>query len=281
VRPPVSGFAPAAIAEPRQLVRPTTVVAVGSGKGGVGTSTVAALLASTMAADGHRVLLVDAGHRLGALHHLLGLEPAVALSELRGGHREPHDMLLPVSRQMSLIATCSDDRELSPTERQLLMRRVSSLFGSYTLVVIDAGSTAVSLLSACRDGATRLLAVSAADRVSLVATYAVVKLMHESLPDLRVDLVANRLDQQSADHMHEYVNAASVRFLSRTVPFGGSIPDDPDFGRVLAAGLGSDEAATGSSAAVAARALGEHLLFDDSRPVTTGGAPVLRLLRRG
>jgi flagellar biosynthesis protein FlhG len=276
----VSGFTPMAVATARPLVRPSTVVAVGSGKGGVGTSTVAALLASTMAADGHHVLLVDAGHRLGALHHLLGVEPSVALSELRGGRREPKDLILSVTGQMSLIATGADD--LATTERRVLMRRISSLFGSYALVVIDAGSTAESLVSACRNGVGRLLAVSAGDRVSLAATYAVVKLLHEQAPDVRVDLVANRLDQPAAERMHEYVNEASLRFLRRTVPFGGTIPDDPDFGRVLAAGLGSEQAALGSSAAAAARALGEHLLFDDvAIPGRPGAGPFLRLLRKG
>ncbi|MGQ0766201.1 MAG: nucleotide-binding protein [Gemmatimonadota bacterium] len=268
----------------RRAPVPATVVAVGSGKGGVGTSTVAALLAATMAADGVSVLLVDAGHRFGALHHLLGLEPVVALSELRGGRRDAGDMVLPVSHHLSLLAT-SEEGSLSPTERRLMMRRIAGLYHSYSLVVIDAGSTAESLLGACRDSVSRLLAVSAADRISLVATYAVVKLMHEQLPGLRVDVIGNRVDEESAARMHEYVNGAAVRFLGRTVPFGGTVPDDPDFGRVLAAGMGTEEAATGSSASQAARAIGGSLLSavgKDGAPAGgEGGAPFLRLIGRG
>jgi cellulose biosynthesis protein BcsQ len=66
---------------PRPAPTPPVIV-VGAGKGGVGTSTVAALLASAMSND-RDVLLVETGHQLGALHHMLGIDPARTLDDLR------------------------------------------------------------------------------------------------------------------------------------------------------------------------------------------------------
>ncbi len=254
----------------------TPVVAVGSGKGGVGTSTIAALLAATMAEQGQRVLLVDAGERIGGLHHLLGVEPRGSLGELRGA-REPHQLLVPVADRLSLFPAAVDEPALRPTERRLLMRRVASLHADVDLVVVDAGSSAESLMTACADGVSRLLAVTAGDRISLIATYAVVKLLHERLPDVRVDVIANRVDEQSADRLHEYLNGASVRFLSRTTPFAGAVPDDPDFGSALAAGLGTAEASLGSTAALAVRAIGERILTESVEAPPS----MHRLLRKG
>jgi flagellar biosynthesis protein FlhG len=252
------------------------VVAVGSGKGGVGTSTIAALLAATMAEQGHRVLLVDAGQRIGGLHHLLGVEPRGSLGQLKGD-REPQHLLVPVAERLSLFPAGSDDPELRPTERRLLMRRVQSLYPAHDLVVVDAGSSAESLVTACTDGVTRLLAVTAGDRIALAATYAVVKLLHQRVPDVRVDVIANRVDPAHADRLHEHVNGASVRFLARTTPFAGTIPDDPDFASALAAGLGTAEASLGSTAAVAVRSIGERILAEAAAP-----APSMhRLLRKG
>jgi flagellar biosynthesis protein FlhG len=277
MRTPAEAYAPPRHgAAPSGAPRGTAVVAVGSGKGGVGTSTIAALLAATMAEQGRSVLLVDAGQRLGGLHHLLGVEPAGSLGQLRGG-REPHDLLVPVAERLSLFPASLDEAELRPTERRLLMRRVASLFDHFELVVIDAGSSAESLVAACADGATRLLAVTAGDRISLVATYALVKLLHERAPGVRVDVVANRVADDGADRLHEYLNGASVRFLSRTVPFAGSIPDDPDFGSALAAGMGTAEASLGSTAALAVRAIGERFLNEAPAPPSS----TLRLLRKG
>jgi len=57
-------------------VRGPRTVLVASGKGGVGTSVVATLLALTAAGGDERVLLVDATESGGTLHHLFGARPA-------------------------------------------------------------------------------------------------------------------------------------------------------------------------------------------------------------
>lgn len=274
---PVDALPRVAPPPPRAQETPRApVVAVGSGKGGVGTSTIAALLAATMAEQGHRVLLIDAAQRVGGLHHLLGVEPSGTLGQLRG-EREPHQLLVPIAERLSLFPATMDNPELRPTERRLLMRRVTSLHADFDLVIVDAGSSAESLVNACVDGAGRLLAVTAGDRISLVATYAVVKLLHERAPHVRVDILANRVDQDSADRLHEYLTGASIRFLSRTTPFAGAVPDDPDFGSALAAGLGTAEASVGSTAAIAVRTIGERILAESAATPTS----LPRLLRKG
>lgn len=250
------------------------VVAIGAGKGGVGTSTVAALLAATAAADGTRVLLVDASHTFGGIGAMLGIEPVVTLADVRTG-RGIHEVAIPVSPRLSLAFAGTVPAGMSAAEHQLLLRRLVELYPHFGLVVIDAGASAATLRNALRCGATRVLAVTAHDRIALVSTYALVKLLHEQAPDVRVDVLANRVDAEAADRLHDYLNGASVRFLSRTVPFAGLVPDDPAFERVIAAGLGTDEAALGSPAATAVRELGAQLLGEVASP------PFLRLLRKG
>ena len=71
------------------------VVALASGKGGVGTSTAAALLGAAVAATGRRVLLVDAVGHLGTLHELLAVTPLHSLGALRRG-LEPQALVTPV-----------------------------------------------------------------------------------------------------------------------------------------------------------------------------------------
>src|SRR5438067_1350422 len=60
------------------------VLVVGSGKGGAGTSVVAALLALAAAAAGRRVLLVDTDPHVGPQRYLLGIGPSASLADLRG-----------------------------------------------------------------------------------------------------------------------------------------------------------------------------------------------------
>jgi MinD-like ATPase involved in chromosome partitioning or flagellar assembly len=158
------------------------------------------------------------------------------------------------------------------------MRRLTDLYPDFGAVVIDAGSSAESLVNSCSIGATRLLAVTAEDRISIIATYALIKLLNERVPGVQCEVVANRTDREHAESIHEYLNGAAIRFLSRTVLYGGVVPDDADFGRVLAAGLGTDEAALGSRAAHAIRTLRDARPANPPQPGGTG--PLLSLLRK-
>jgi MinD-like ATPase involved in chromosome partitioning or flagellar assembly len=237
------------------------VVAFASGKGGVGTSTAAALLGAAVAATGRRVLLVDAVGHLGTLHELLAVTPSHPLGALRNG-LEPQALVTPVSPTLSLLALAPDESPLIDSERRVLANRLLSLYGRYDLVVADAGASAAAILQACRDGATRLFGVCGSDRVGLAATFALIKLVGQHFPDVRVDLLPNRVTSDVAEMLHGHLNAAAIRFLSRTIHLAGAIPEDDDFGSALMAGLGALEAAVGSNAVSAMHEIGERLLKD-------------------
>jgi flagellar biosynthesis protein FlhG len=235
------------------------VIVVGAGKGGVGTSTVATLLASAMSED-QNVLLVETGHQLGVMHHLLGVDPTHTLDDLRAGRAEPEQLLVPVAERLTLLSAHSPPTAdlLSAAERKLLFRRTAALFERFQLVVVDAGSTVDSIVTACADGG-RFLAVSAPDRIAVISTYALIKLLHLRCPDMALEVVTNRCDQDAATRTMESLTEACARFLGRPVDFAGAVPDDPNFTNALAAGVNAVDAAAGSPAADALRLIGNRL----------------------
>ena len=248
------------------------VIVVGAGKGGVGTSTVATLLASAMS-EHRNVLLVETGHQLGAVHHLLGVEPPLTLDDLRAGRAEPEQLLVTVGVGLTLLSAHSPPTAelLSAAERKLLFRRTVSLYERFELVVVDAGSTVDSILTACADGG-RFLAVTAPDRIAIVSTYALIKLLHLRCPDVALEVVANRCDEETALRTIDALTEACQKFLGRPVTFAGAVPDDPNFTNALTAGLSALDAATGSPAADALRAIGSQSSAES--PVVRRGAVV-------
>ena len=238
----------------------TPVIVVGAGKGGVGTSTVAALLASAMS-DDKNVLLVETGHQLGVVHHMLGVDPTHTLDDLRSGKAEPEQLLVPVGDRLTLLSAHSPPTAdpLSSAERKLLFRRTTTLYERFQLVVVDAGSTVDSIIAACSDGVSRFLAVTAPDRIAVVSTYALIKLLHLRCPDVALEVVANRCEDDAATRTIEALTEAGSRFLSRPVDFAGAVPDDPNFSHALSAGLSAVEAAAGSPAADALRVIGSRI----------------------
>jgi MinD-like ATPase involved in chromosome partitioning or flagellar assembly len=133
-------------------------------------------------------------------------------------------------------------------------------------VLFDAGASAESVLAAAASGVTRVLAVTTGDRITITATFALIKLLHERHADVRVDLLANRIPEPIAHLAHDCVNRATVRFLSRTIHLAGVVPDDPHFGTALNAGLGTHVAALASTAALVMQDLGDRLLEENDPP---------------
>lgn len=242
---------------------PDRVLLVGSGKGGVGTSTVAALLAVMAAADGHDVLLVDADESHGTLPLLFGIEPHHSLSELRGGDVAPSDLLLRLGPTLALVAAGGDGEassRLEPAERRAMLRRVASLYDRFDLVIVDTGSRLEQVLAAASVGGSRLLAVTAPERVSAAATYALVKVLDSAHGDLPIDLVFNRCRLAAASSAFDEVDSATRHFLRRSIGFAGSIPEDQRLGAEIESGTPiQDAAGLGTPATAAAHDLAGKL----------------------
>ena len=91
------------IAKATPGARPTCLL-VASGKGGVGTSSVAALAALSAAERGERVLLVDASESSGTLHHLFGVRPTNSMWMLADARIHPETVLIDAGENLTLVA---------------------------------------------------------------------------------------------------------------------------------------------------------------------------------
>lgn len=223
------------------------VLVVGSGKGGVGTSSLAALLALAAAREERRVLLVDADGVLGSQHLLFGVGAGPGFGALAGGEVEAEQLLVPLADNLTLLPGGGDP--LGNAERQALFRRVAALYPAYDLVVVDGGSRLDSVRAACAAGAARLVAVSTGDRISLAATYALVKAVGERFPTLAVDLLFNRATADEAESAWTEIQGATRHFLQRSVSLAGAVPDDRCLQAGILAGMSLPDAAAGSPAA--------------------------------
>lgn len=247
-----------------------------SGKGGTGTSSLAALFAVGAASAGSRVLLVDGSAGIGSLHQYLGVEAGKGWAALKTG-TAPEELLVTVTEALTLLpGVTADDagNAISAAERQSLFRRISSLYAGFDLVVIDGGSRLDSVLAACAPGAARLLAVSTPDRVSLASTYALVKVVGGRLPELPVTVLVNRGEEEAA----EVIRGAVSRFLARGLDSVAAIPDDECLRAGINAGMNIQDAAADSPAAAAILDVGTRLVRG-LRAVSAAGE-TLHLSRR-
>jgi len=242
-------------------------VIVASGRGGVGTSVCATLLALAAAAQGVRTLLVDGDEIVGPLRYLLGVTPERYVSELRTGI-DAESLVMPLGDALGFVPGGTSDADaLPPAERRALLRRVATLFPAWELVVVDAGSRLDAVAGWCSDPhAARLVAVMGVDAVSLAATYALVKAVRQRTPSLPAEVLVSRHDDAAAARAFAHVEGAVRQFAIGDVTFAGAVPEDPTLDAALRAGMPLADAAAGSVAAHAAFAMAARLVTDVARP---------------
>ncbi len=251
-------------ARPTGAWRPVTqAVVVGGGKGGVGVSTVSTLVAMGGAQLGRDTLLVNASPSGSSISSLLGL-PVMAGDDANAG--------LPAYRTLSphlTLVSVEAGGQLSTGERRAALRRIATRYDDYAFVVVDAGATCEAVGAAVPAGAGIFLAVGSHDRLSTVATYALVKYVSEKFTALPVAVLFNRCDPAEGSAAFAAVAAGVEEFLSRTVTPAGVIPED---GALRSATeTGQSPATTDGPARLAARLLAELLL---GRPARRSFAPL-------
>lgn len=248
---------------------------VAGGKGGVGTSTVAALLALRAAEEGRSTLLVDAGAGHGTLHLLLGVGSGPGLAALRGGSVTPRDLLVHVADGLALVTAGAGegdaDEPVGPVERRALLRRITGLHEEFDVVIVDAGSSLDGVLAACTASARHLLLVSAADGIALATTHALAKVVASRVPALPMSVLINGCNDAAALEAFGVLRAGIWKFLGRIVPFAGSVPEDAELRAAIAGGRPLQDVRDGSAAVDAVRALDAGPLFDAFAAPTPAG----------
>src|SRR5581483_8623678 len=155
--------------------RPTSLL-VASGKGGVGTSMIAAFAALAAAARGENVLLVDASESGGGLHHLFAIRPTAGIWSLTDTRKPVDDALHPINDRLTLIPGGTAGGPTPPTDvdRRTALSRLNRVMSRYQLVIFDGVSRLDSVSAITELFDPSILLVTSADRLALAANYALV-----------------------------------------------------------------------------------------------------------
>ncbi len=206
------------------------VVAITSGKGGVGKTNVVAGLALALAQLGQRVVVMDADFGLANLDILLGLSPKYTLEHVLRGEKVIEEILLDGPMGIRIIPASSGIQELTRLDTMSELRLVQGLqrvaeTADWLLIDTAAGihDSVLKLLMAAQE----VILVATPEPTSLVDAYAMVKVLHLRDPHKPLWLLVN--NGQSADEAQETVDqlqAVTERFLGKQLQVLGLIPND-------------------------------------------------------
>jgi flagellar biosynthesis protein FlhG len=158
--------------------RSAHVIAVASGKGGVGKTMIAVNLSIALAARGHRVILFDLDMGLANADIILGLEADWTWSEVLSGGRSIDEVILQAPGQIALVPGASGVAHLanlSEFERHRLMAAMQQIESRYDVVVLDCGAGISRNVVGFGTAADSVLVVATPEPTAITDAYAMIK----------------------------------------------------------------------------------------------------------
>ena len=216
---------------PEPTLFTSRVMAIASGKGGVGKTNVVAGLAMALAQQGQRVLVLDADFGLANLDILLGLNHVLTLEHVLRGEKLMEEILLDGPFGIHIIPASSGIQEFTRLDAIAEMRLVQGLqriSADHDWLLIDTAAgihdSVIKLLMAAQE----VLLVTTPEPTALVDAYAMVKVVHLRDPQKPLWLLVNNAQgPEEAEETIDQLQAATRRFLNRDLNVLGMLPADP------------------------------------------------------
>lgn len=210
--------------------KPVQVIAIASGKGGVGKTSVSVNLSTAMAMAGKQVMLLDGDLGLANVDVMLGLQPSCNLANVLDGQCSLEDTILKGPAGLMVVPASSGKKnmaELTRAENAGLIRAFSELSRPLDVLVIDTAAGIGDSVISFAQAAQEVIVVICNDPSSLTDAYALIKVLNRDHGVKRVQVLANMVQNlNEAREVHENLRRVAERFLDVTLNLMGFVPQD-------------------------------------------------------
>ena len=208
----------------------TRVIAITSGKGGVGKTNLAVNLAVALQLSGKRVMLIDADIGMANVNLLMGSVTNRSLIELLDDEVTLEDVVengVAGVKYISGVAGIEAALNLNRTEQKNLHKKLGRCSELADIILIDTGAGLNRNVIEFVLAAEEVLLVTTPEPTSLADAYAVIKAYTTYTERRNIRLIVNRIrDEEECEDVAEKINQTTKKFLELTVETLGYIYED-------------------------------------------------------
>lgn len=226
-------------AREKQMNHAPRVIAVTSGKGGVGKTNMAGNLGVAFAAQGKRVLIFDADLGLANIDILFGLNPEFNIGHVISGEKSLKQVLADIAPGVSVIPAGSglaDLTHLTEGQKLNMLSEFETIDTDFDVCLIDTGAGISDNVIYFNISADECLVVATPEPTSITDAYALIKVMSVQHGTQYFRLLVNMAeDEQEAKMVYLNLSQAADRFLSGVLlEYVGYVARDAHVGRAVA-----------------------------------------------
>lgn len=203
----------------------TKVIAVASGKGGVGKSNFTVNVALELNKLGNRVMILDADLGLANVDILLGINPQYNLSHVLKEEKDMKDIITETEYGIKVIASGSGVKELvnlSNQQRNRFIEKISELEDIVDIILIDTGAGISKNTLSFMYAADYSIIITTPEPTALMDAYGLIKVASLNKKGIQLKLIVNIVNsKEEAKEISSRVILLSRRFLNVFVePYG-------------------------------------------------------------
>lgn len=205
------------------------IISVTSGKGGVGKTFVSVNLATTLAKQGKKILVVDCDLGLANIDIMMGINPQHTLQDVLFGSLELKDIVYPTKAGFDLIPSSSGVREMA----QLLFEKIEYIksmilaFRDYDIIILDTGAGIADTVLQFNLLAEKNIVIINRELTCLTDAYSMIKVMFQVFGSQRFSIIVNNAtDEKEADRLFTHIHSICGKFLGISLENLGFIARD-------------------------------------------------------
>ena len=206
----------------------TTTIAIASGKGGVGKTTIAVNLSLSLALQNKDTLLLDADLGMANSHILLGINPKLSLEDFISGKSKLDDVIASTKEKLKFVSggnALNNLLNLSDLERHKIIQSFDNLSKKPDFMFIDIGAGAEASSMSFMAAANKVLIVLTGEPTSFIDAYSLIKV---AFIDYKMDnfgvIINMAASAIQAKLNFDKFQSITQRFLDVNLNFIGHVP---------------------------------------------------------
>jgi flagellar biosynthesis protein FlhG len=216
----------------------TRVIAVSSGKGGVGKTNMSINIAIAYAQLGKKVLVMDADLGLANVNVAMGIIPKYNLYHLIRQKKKMKDIIINTDYGIQIVAGASGFSKianLSEEEREHFIEEIGKM-DAVDIIVIDTSAGVSSNVLDFIAAADDAIIVTTPEPTAITDAYGIIKIIATEIDNMNlgIKLIVNRVKSvtEGKKVSERVINIAS-QFLNLKVDYLGYVYDDPQVSQAI------------------------------------------------
>lgn len=216
----------------KMMNRKTRIIAITSGKGGVGKSNLSVNMAIAYAQQGKKVMLIDGDLGMANVNILMNIVPQYNLMHVINNQKKMSEIINDTEFGIKFIAGANGFSKIANLTVDELddFANQFAMLSNFDIIIIDTGAGIANNVLQFVSAADEVYVVTTPEPTAITDAYGIIKIITTELPDreMNIKLLVNRV--HSADEgkrISERIINIVGQFLNKKVDYIGFVYDDP------------------------------------------------------